>query len=218
MQVTSYLNHLTISFFLPQYKNPYTRHVKHFKTTRRPADPPPPLPPPAPPPSSPQAGNNQAVENSGGALLDPNPPTNPTSDLANHPLTSTDTATLDLLQETEAKSLPTTKSSGGGATKASKAQSHTCGECGKAFLTAFQLNKHRLGHSHNNCDKCDAKFAKRRLLVHHLKTVHYIATAEKYYACNFCSRKFVKKPSLWGHLAEHTSGEQVKSLPICCSY
>ena len=61
----------------------------------------------------------------------------------------------------------------------------------------------------NNCDKCEAKFAKRRLLVHHLKTVHYIATAEKYYSCNFCSRKFVKKPSLWGHLAEHTSGEQV---------
>ena len=66
------------------------------------------------------------------------------------------------------------------------------------------------GHAFAPFDRC--LFAKRRLLVHHLKTVHYIATAEKYYSCNFCSRKFVKKPSLWGHLAEHTSGEQVGLL------
>lgn len=94
----------------------------------------------------------------------------------------------------------------------SKKQVHKCSECFKTFLTAFQLNKHSLGHNNNNCSKCDAKFAKRRLLVAHLKSVHYISTAEKYYHCKFCTRKFVKKPSLWAHFAEHTVGSQVVCL------
>ena len=96
--------------------------------------------------------------------------------------------------------------------KISKKQTYKCEECGKVFITAFQLNKHVKGHNDNNCDKCDAKFAKRRLLVNHLKTVHYISTAEKYYPCKFCPRKFVKKPSLWSHYTEHTIGNQVVCL------
>jgi len=98
------------------------------------------------------------------------------------------------------------------ADKQAKKTIHKCSECGKTFLTAFQLNKHSLGHNNNNCSKCDAKFAKRRLLVAHLKTVHYISTAEKYYHCKFCTRKFVKKPSLWAHYTEHTVGSQVVCL------
>lgn len=98
------------------------------------------------------------------------------------------------------------------ANKQAKKTVHKCEECSKTFLTAFQLNKHSLGHNNNNCSKCDAKFAKRRLLVAHLKAVHYISTAEKYYHCKFCTRKFVKKPSLWAHFTEHTVGSQVVCL------
>ena len=93
-----------------------------------------------------------------------------------------------------------------------KKQTYKCHECSKSFVTAFQLNKHLKGHNDNNCDKCDAKFAKRKLLVNHLKTVHYISTAENYYLCNFCPRKFVKRPSLWAHYSEHTVGSQVVCL------
>ena len=93
-----------------------------------------------------------------------------------------------------------------------KKQTYKCHECAKTFVTAFQLNKHIKGHNDNNCDKCDAKFAKRKQLVNHLKTVHYISTAENYYLCNFCPRKFVKRPSLWAHYSEHTVGEQVVCL------
>jgi len=109
-------------------------------------------------------------------------------------------------------SQPSTSQSQPNADKQPKKTIHKCSECSKTFLTAFQLNKHMLGHSNNNCDKCDAKFAKRRLLVAHLKTVHYISTAEKYYHCKFCTRKFVKKPSLWAHYTEHTVGSQVVCL------
>ena len=204
--IYSYLLLILIGRLL-HYNNP-TRHVKHFQTTRRsteppPPPPPPPLPPPAPPPTS--SPGEQVVATTSPLMPSPTLPLNPSSEL----ITSADTTSLDLLQGPDAKSSPNKAAASGGGTKATKPQNHTCQECGKNFLTAFQLNKHKLGHSHNNCEKCDAKFAKRRLLVHHLKTVHYIATAEKYYSCNFCSRKFVKKPSLWGHLAEHTSGEQV---------
>ena len=94
----------------------------------------------------------------------------------------------------------------------SKKQSYKCHQCSKVFVTAFQLNKHIKGHNDNNCDKCDAKFAKRKLLVNHLKTVHYISTAENYYVCKFCPRKFVKRPSLWAHYSEHTEGSQVVCL------
>ena len=97
-------------------------------------------------------------------------------------------------------------------TEKSKKQSFKCPECSKIFFTAFQLNKHMKGHSDNNCDKCSEKFAKRRLLVQHLKTVHFISTAEKYYPCKYCPRKFVKKPSLWTHYSEHTTGSQVVCL------
>ena len=89
---------------------------------------------------------------------------------------------------------------------------HKCPQCQLEFSTAFQLNKHIKGHNDNNCQKCDAKFAKRRFLVNHLKTVHYISTAEKYYNCKFCPRKFVKKPSLWAHYSEHTVASQVVCL------
>jgi len=97
-------------------------------------------------------------------------------------------------------------------TDKNKKQIYKCHECSKEFVTAFQLNKHIKGHNDNNCDKCEAKFAKKRQLVHHLKTVHYISTAEKYYTCKFCPRKFVKKPSLWHHYSEHTVGNQVVCL------
>ena len=202
---------INTSFILtcPLHHNDPSRHVKHFQTTRRPTEPPPPpppppLPPPAPPPTS--SPSEQVAATTSPLMPSPTLALNPASEL----ITPTETTSLDLLQEPERKSSPSkTAAASGGGTKPAKPQNHACQECGKNFLTAFQLNKHRLGHSHNNCDKCDAKFAKKRLLVHHLKTVHYIATAEKYYSCNFCSRKFVKKPSLWGHLAEHTSGEQV---------
>ena len=94
----------------------------------------------------------------------------------------------------------------------SQGKKHKCPECQLEFSTAFQLNKHVKGHNDNNCQKCEAKFAKRRFLVNHLKTVHYISTAEKYYNCKFCPRKFVKKPSLWSHYSEHTVGTQVVCL------
>ena len=139
---------------------PSLRHVKHFQTARRsteppppPPPPPPPLPPPAPPPTF--SPSEQVVTTSG-----PLPSTtlapNPTSEL----ITSADTTNLDLLQE-DTKPSPN-KAAPGGGTKTNKPQNHACEECGKNFLTAFQLNKHKLGHSkvrsseelfHNFC-KC----------------------------------------------------------------
>ena len=52
----------------------------------------------------------------------------------------------------------------------SQGKKHKCPECQHEFSTAFQLNKHVKGHNDNNCQKCEAKFAKRRFLVNHLKS------------------------------------------------
>jgi ribosomal protein L37AE/L43A len=71
------------------------------------------------------------------------------------------------------------------------------------FVTLLTLKIHKEGHKKNDCSKCPAKFAKRRQLVNHLKAVHLISTAEKYYECTFCPRRFVKKPSLWFHFNFH---------------
>ena len=68
------------------------------------------------------------------------------------------------------------------------------------------------GHAKNDCDKCPAKCATRRLLVAHMKQAHFINIAEKYYKCKFCTRKFSKKPSLWFHYTSHTVGTQAVCL------
>ena len=68
------------------------------------------------------------------------------------------------------------------------------------------------GHANNDCDKCPTKCATRRLLVAHMKQVHNINMAEKYYKCKFCTRKFSKKPSLWFHYTSHTVGSQTVCL------
>ena len=116
-------------------------------------------------------------------------------------------------RESQQTSPPTTvPSTDVTANEKSTNKKHKCPQCDLEFSTAFQLNKHIKGHNDNNCQKCDAKFAKRRFLVNHLKTVHYISTAEKYYNCKFCPRKFVKKPSLWAHYSEHTVASQVVCL------
>ena len=88
-------------------------------------------------------------------------------------------------------------------TKRTKKAEYTCEECNISFVTLLTLKQHREGHKKNDCSKCSAKFAKRRQLVNHLKAVHLISTAEKYYECPYCPRRFVKKPSLWFHYTVH---------------
>jgi uncharacterized Zn-finger protein len=88
-------------------------------------------------------------------------------------------------------------------TKRTKKSEYTCTVCNTSFVTLLTLKQHSEGHKKNDCSKCSAKFAKRRQLVNHLKAVHLISTAEKYYECPFCPRRFVKKPSLWFHFTVH---------------
>ena len=88
-------------------------------------------------------------------------------------------------------------------------QDYWCSLCNKYFLTSCTLKTHMEGHAKNDCDKCSTRCATRRILVSHMKEVHFINIAEKYYACRFCSRKFVKKPSLWFHYSTHATGTQV---------
>ena len=93
-----------------------------------------------------------------------------------------------------------------------KKPEHSCAECNLTFVSLLTLKMHRAGHQKNDCSKCAAKFAKRRQLVNHLKQVHLISTAEKYYECSFCPRRFVKKPSLWFHYTVHV---KVRGLCLC---
>ncbi len=65
------------------------------------------------------------------------------------------------------------------------------------------------GHKENDCKECSTKCATRKLLKAHMRVAHLLVTAEKYYNCKFCPRKFMKKPSLWRHFSVHATGDQV---------
>ena len=84
-----------------------------------------------------------------------------------------------------------------------------CETCDKVFKTAFTYKAHMSGHKENDCTKCEVKCHTRKMLVAHLRSAHFLDTAEKYYNCKFCKRKFVKKPSLWFHYKSHATETQV---------
>lgn len=92
--------------------------------------------------------------------------------------------------------------------------SYVCGTCDKDFKDAALLQIHRRKVSrcrpHSKCEFCPKIFRELWQLTNHKVLFHNeIADGDaakvKYYACDYCNRKYVSKLKLTGHMSQHTN-------------
>ncbi|XP_058873886.1 zinc finger protein 345-like [Acipenser ruthenus] len=101
-----------------------------------------------------------------------------------------------------------THSHGGGRGSGIGAQRHACGDCGKSFRQARDLQAHRTLHtgaSPHRCPECGKCFGQARTLAVHQR----IHTGEKPYRCTLCGKSFRHLSGHLQHLRTHRTPEAV---------
>jgi hypothetical protein len=88
-------------------------------------------------------------------------------------------------------------------------KSTVCSECGKAFYTVTEMNRHvkadHLGEKPYTCEQCGKTFARYQHLWGH-RQVHATTTR---YNCNVCGKGFRGNGALWNHRKLHERGRAV---------
>ena len=55
--------------------------------------------------------------------------------------------------------------------------------------------RHLAGHALNACHKCGERLSSRKALVKHLRHEHKLKECEKWFSCDKCPKRFMKKRS-----------------------
>ncbi|KAK4304469.1 hypothetical protein Pmani_023592 [Petrolisthes manimaculis] len=84
-----------------------------------------------------------------------------------------------------------------------------CPHCHAKFVNKVTYTKHLEGHKRNVCSKCSQSYCSHKKLKAHMKSDHNYNLISKLYPCHKCSRKFLKRSSLYHHLKVHAVGSEV---------
>ncbi|OXA43146.1 gastrula zinc finger protein XlCGF8.2DB [Folsomia candida] len=130
--------------------------------------------------------------------------TDPLSDVANEPPTSTpSTSTSTWLKITATRSIAPTHD-----------PSQTCHICGKQFRLVAHLNKHLKRHDESKrpvCDQCGEKFVDTKSLTSHQIRQH----GADPFICEECGARLVTLPGLKSHMMSH-AGDTTHPKPHKC--
>lgn len=91
--------------------------------------------------------------------------------------------------------------------KITSPDSVACPDCGKSFINASNMKRHRKLHASQkvfSCKMCDKTFAVNQYLLIHMKVRHKIK--ENYYSCEICGEEFTFNLALKKHMKSHSSG------------
>nr|XP_027233115.1 GDNF-inducible zinc finger protein 1-like [Penaeus vannamei] len=84
-----------------------------------------------------------------------------------------------------------------------------CNYCHARFVHKVTFSRHIEGHKRNVCSKCPQSFCSHKKLKHHMKVEHNFDLVTKTYPCQFCTRIFLKRFSLYYHLKIHASESEI---------
>ncbi|KAK3879285.1 hypothetical protein Pcinc_016115 [Petrolisthes cinctipes] len=84
-----------------------------------------------------------------------------------------------------------------------------CPHCHAKFVHKVTYTRHLEGHKRNVCSKCSQSYCSHKKLKAHMKSDHNYNLISKLYPCHKCSRKFLKRSSLYHHLKVHAVGSEV---------
>ncbi|XP_037075909.1 zinc finger protein 184-like [Pollicipes pollicipes] len=85
-----------------------------------------------------------------------------------------------------------------------------CPDCGARFTMELPYRRHLAGHALNACHNCGERLSSRKALVKHLRHEHKIRECEKWFACDKCDKRFMKKRSWLSHSKVHATKDDVQ--------
>lgn len=87
---------------------------------------------------------------------------------------------------------------------------HRCEQCGKGFMSNYDLEDHKarhLGTKNFVCDYCGNAYLQRSYLAAHKRVIHGVQKSgapKKSHRCDFCNKNFATELSLRNHTSLHT--------------
>jgi hypothetical protein len=81
----------------------------------------------------------------------------------------------------------------------------TCEKCGRVTM----VKNHKCD---TRCKICDKKLARKRTLINHMQNVHRAEPDCKYFECDFCGLRFLKKGSIIKHLKLKHEGGKIEEF------
>ncbi|KAF0304097.1 Zinc finger protein 26 [Amphibalanus amphitrite] len=85
-----------------------------------------------------------------------------------------------------------------------------CPDCDARFTMELPYKRHLAGHALNACHKCGERLSSRKALVKHLRHEHNIRECEKWFTCDKCPKKFMKKRSWLTHSKVHATQDDTQ--------
>lgn len=81
---------------------------------------------------------------------------------------------------------------------------HRCEQCGKKFMSKYDLEDHKTRHSDKSivCDDCGNVFLQKSYLVAHKRLMHEVQKMSKY-QCDLCNKSFASERNLHSHANLH---------------
>ncbi|KAL6265027.1 hypothetical protein P5V15_005118 [Pogonomyrmex californicus] len=84
---------------------------------------------------------------------------------------------------------------------------YRCGQCGKGFMSNYDLEDHRASHLDSKsfvCEYCGNMYSQKSYLIAHMRAIHGQKSEPKKYQCDLCSKSFASEHNLRNHASLHS--------------